>query len=86
VISGDTGVFSWTPGGSANDYAVFIEQSSDQSDWINYVSYRYVSNPYEQYSLPQGYYYRFFVASYYGESDDIRVDSGYSSAEYVYYI
>jgi hypothetical protein len=84
-ISGDAAYCSWTAGGSPDSYTVYLEQSYDQSDWTNYSSTSdLTTTSTEFYTLTQGYYYRFYVASIYPGS--ITVNSGYSSAEYVYYI
>ena len=84
TIIGDTGDFSWTQDSTPDLETVYVLQSSDDTDYATYTTAD-VYTPFASfYSLPQGYWYKFYVSSHYPGS--VRVDSSNSTADYVNYI
>jgi len=73
---------SWTPGGSPDLYTVYVLQSTDNIDFPNYTSADFYSPTAEFYSLPEGYWYSFYVSSHYGGT---RVDSSNATSYYINY-
>jgi len=83
TIYGDTGYFTWTQDGSPDYETVYVLQSADDTDYATYTTSDVYTAELTVYSLPQGYWYKFYVSSHYGGT---RVDSSNSSPEYVNYI
>jgi hypothetical protein len=79
-IYGDAMYCDWTAGGSPDYYTAYIEQSADNSSYTNYNSSTTYDVFYVFSSLPDSYYYRYFVRSHYGGS---YTDSSNSTPEYV---
>ena len=83
TIIGDTGDFSWTQDSTPDLETVYVLQSADDVDYATYTTAD-VYTPYASfYSLPQGYWYKFYVSSHY--PGPVRVDSSNSTADYVNY-
>ena len=83
AIYGNTLYGTWVDYGTPDYNTVYVEQSADGStDWTNYTSQDvYTYAEVVIYSLPENYYYRFYVVVHYGGSD---YTSANSSAEYVF--
>ena len=79
----DTLYGTWVNYGTPDYNVVYIEQSFNGTDgWTNYNSQTiYTYQEILEYSLSQGYYYRFYVVAYYSGT---TYNSAYSNAEYVY--
>jgi hypothetical protein len=79
----DTLYGTWVNYGTPDYNVVYIEQSFNGTDgWTNYGSQTiYTYQEILEYSLSQGYYYRFYVVAYYSGT---TYNSAYSNAEYVY--
>lgn len=80
-IYGNTMYAEWTPGGSPDYYTVYVLQSADNIDYPVYTSADAYSPAADFFSLPENYWYKFYVSSHYGGT---RVDSSNSSEQYVY--
>ena len=81
-IAGDSGYFSWTQDGTPDYETVYLLQSSDDTEYATYTTLDVYTPEANFYSLPQNYYYKFYVSSHY--PGPTRVDSVNSSAEYVF--
>jgi len=81
TIYGDTGYFTWTQDGAPGFEQVYLLQSADDTDYATYTTTTVYTPELTVYSLPQNYYYKFYVSSDYSGT---RVDSSNSSAEYVF--
>jgi len=83
TIIGDTGDFSWTQDSTPDYETVYVLQSMFDTEYTTYTSAD-VYTPFASfYSLPQGYWYKFYVSSHYPGS--VRVDSSNSTQEYLFY-
>lgn len=83
TIIGDTGDFSWTQDSTPDLETVYVLQSADDTSYSTYTTAD-VYTPFASfYSLPQGYWYKFYVSSHYPGS--VRVDSSNSTSDYVNY-
>jgi hypothetical protein len=82
-IFGDTGYFTWSQDGSPGFEQVYTLQSVDDTDYATYTTETVYTPELTIYSLPQGYWYKFYVSSDYSGT---RVNSSNSSAVYVNYI
>ena len=81
---GDTGYFTWSQDGSPDYEQVYTLQSVDDGEYSIYMTNTVYTPELTLYSLAQGYWYKFYVSSHYGDSP--RVESSNSSAVYVNYI
>lgn len=82
-IFGDTGYFTWTQDGTPDFEQVYLLQSADDTDYATYTTTTVYTPELTVYSLPQGYWYKFYVSSDYSGT---RVDSSNSFAGYVNYL
>jgi hypothetical protein len=80
-IYGNTGYFTWTQDGAPGYETVYTLQSSDDIDYATYVTNTVYVPELTLYSLPENYYYKFYVSSDYSGT---RVDSSNSSSQYVF--
>jgi hypothetical protein len=84
TIYGDTAYFTWSQDGAPDYETVYTLQSPDDGEYSVYITNTVFTPELTLYSLAQGYWYKFYISSHYGDSP--RVESSNSSAEYVNYI
>lgn len=80
-IYGNTGYFTWSQDGAPDYETVYVLQSADDTDYATYTTGDFYTPEATFYSLPENYYYKFYVSSHYGGT---RVDSSNSSSQYVF--
>jgi hypothetical protein len=83
-IFGDTAYFTWSQDGTPDYEQVYTLQSVDDGEYSIYTTNTVFTPELTLYTLAQGYWYKFYISSHYGDSP--RVESSNSSSVYVNYI